>query len=168
MERLLRLPATIGCWKRTRFFVLPMQFRLGEMALSRSTCSSALRSHRLDGDGPESAEQPQETSWITGIQAIRILTRRRAHVGGHNLEPVRDLLMAAIDPSDISFAWSARPPPCAEPGDGRPHHTKSIRTAMFPRVAFEYGQVWCARSTIVCATSRGTPGRLTIRRACRK
>src|SRR5438128_6485169 len=39
---------------------------------------------------------------------------------------------------------------------------------MFPRVAFEYGQVWCAPSTSACATCRSKPGRPTLRLAWRK
>src|SRR5690606_29360650 len=33
-------------------------------------------------------------------------------------------------------------------------------TSMLPRVALEYGQTMCARSTRVCAASRSRPGRL--------
>ena len=36
---------------------------------------------------------------------------------------------------------------------------------MFPRVALEYGHVWCAASTRAWATSGSKPGRLTLRRA---
>jgi hypothetical protein len=45
-------------------------------------------------------------------------------------------------------------------------YTSWITTSILPRVAFEYGQVWWAASTMACATSRPRPGRLTLRRAC--
>jgi hypothetical protein len=38
---------------------------------------------------------------------------------------------------------------------------------MLPRVAFEYGQFLCASSTKLWATSRATPGRLTVNHAPR-
>lgn len=43
-----------------------------------------------------------------------------------------------------------------------------MTTSMFPRVAFEYGQVSCAVRASASATSRSTPGRLMFSRACRK
>ena len=46
--------------------------------------------------------------------------------------------------------------------------TRLMVTSMLPRVALEYGQVWCAASTSFCATSRSRPGRLTLSRARRK
>src|SRR5262245_22830889 len=45
--------------------------------------------------------------------------------------------------------------------------TTLIWTSMLPRVALEYGHVWCAASTRALPTSRSRPGRLTLRRARR-
>src|SRR5687768_1895633 len=46
--------------------------------------------------------------------------------------------------------------------------TSFVTTLMLPCVAFEYGHVRWAVSTIFCAASRSIPGRLTFRRAWRK
>src|SRR5260370_1180774 len=46
-----------------------------------------------------------------------------------------------------------------------PAQTRLITTSILPRVALEYGHVWSASSTRAWATSRSTPGRLTLRRA---
>jgi len=43
--------------------------------------------------------------------------------------------------------------------------TSLSTTLMLLRVAFEYGQYWCPVSTIFCAVSRSSPGRLTLSRA---
>ena len=39
--------------------------------------------------------------------------------------------------------------------------TTSSSTSMLPRVAFEYGQTWCAASTIFCAAALSMPGIFT-------
>ena len=49
-----------------------------------------------------------------------------------------------------------------------PAQTRLTTTSILPRVALEYGHVWCASSTRARATSRSTLGRLTWRRAWRK
>jgi hypothetical protein len=46
--------------------------------------------------------------------------------------------------------------------------TSVVSTSILPCVALEYGQILCAASTSSCATSRSTPGTLTLRRARRK
>ena len=43
-----------------------------------------------------------------------------------------------------------------------PAQTRLIATSMLPRVALEYGHVWCAASTRAWATLRSKPGRLTL------
>src|SRR5882757_2552186 len=52
--------------------------------------------------------------------------------------------------------------------DGWSAHATLIATSIFPRVALEYGHVWCAAFTKAWATPRSTPGKLTLRRARRK
>ena len=53
--------------------------------------------------------------------------------------------------------WSVRPPV----------QRTLIVTSMLPRVAREYGHIWCAASTSAWAAWRSMPGRLTLRRAAR-
>jgi hypothetical protein len=50
----------------------------------------------------------------------------------------------------------------------RPAQTRLSARSMLPCVALEYGKVWCAASTRARAVSGSTPGRLTLRRACRR
>ena len=40
---------------------------------------------------------------IVEVQGIKMPTRRRAYVRGPDVKPFRDLLMIAIDLSDVSF-----------------------------------------------------------------
>lgn len=46
--------------------------------------------------------------------------------------------------------------------DRRESHATANSTLMSPRVAREYGQVWCAISTSVRLVSSSTPGMLTL------
>ena len=67
-------------------------------------------------------------------------------------------------PATRSIA-SSTPPGLA----GNPFvQTKLVATSMLPRVALEYGQIWCASSTSVRAMLCSMPGRLTLRRMLRK
>src|SRR5262249_55616165 len=45
-------------------------------------------------------------------------------------------------------------------------HSTTSSTGMLPRVAFEYGQIWCAASISACCCSRDKPGTWIFRRAC--
>jgi hypothetical protein len=66
-----------------------------------------------------------------------------------------------------SSVRSLHPTDCHN-AENYPARTSSIATSMFPRVAFEYGQIFSASSSSASATSRSTPGRLTLRRTRRK
>src|SRR5262249_3814294 len=50
-------------------------------------------------------------------------------------------------------------------GHGILLQTRLMATSMLPRVAIEYGQIWCASPTRNWATARSTPGTLTLSRA---
>jgi hypothetical protein len=62
-----------------------------------------LRRHDYQVDVAGSFPVAQYVDRIVDVQGFKMPTRRRAYVRGPDLRPVRDLLMVAIDLSDLSF-----------------------------------------------------------------
>jgi hypothetical protein len=63
-----------------------------------------LRRHDYQVDIAGAFPAAQYVSGFAYVQGIRVPTRRRAYVRGPDLQPVRDLLMVAIDLGDIEFS----------------------------------------------------------------
>jgi len=62
-----------------------------------------LRRHDYHVDVAGSFPAAQYVDRFAEVQGIQVPTRRRAYVRGPDLRPARDLLMVAIDLSDVSF-----------------------------------------------------------------
>src|SRR5258708_2595431 len=71
------------------------------------------------------------------------------HVAQH---PEERRVAVGIDAVCIPVDFNAEGHRCS------PAQTRLIVTSMLPRVALEYGQIWCASSARAWATSRATPG----------